>query len=644
MTHRHENVRLPRTLRFVVVLAGFVLTGAVLIWAKAVLVPLTLAVLFTFLLSMPVIRLQRLGVPKIVAVLLIVSFSFVAIGAVGWLVTSQVMTLVEELPNHYTAIKSKLRDVQSLQEGGIFERAGQVLQQANEEVEAEAEARRIAQGGEGSESPSSMPFGVGPIPVVITNDDDEPLTETIAPLLKPLLEPLATAGLVIVLVLFMLLKREDLRNRLVTLSGQTNLAVTTKALDEAGRRISSYLMMQFFINVTYGIAIAAGTWLLGVPYAALWGVAAAILRYIPYVGPWIAAALPIGYSLVTYTGEFPILGNWAQPLGVVALIVVLELFSNNVMEPLLYGRGVGVSEVAVILGAIFWGWLWGPVGLVLATPLTACLVVAGRYVPALAPFNRMLGDAPEVEPHIVYYQRLLARDEDEAEEVFDEQVEQTSLAEACEQVIVPALELAKRDRAKRLIDAEKQAYILEWIAEHLEETPASIESAAQRDDEAQRQPDEDSQGVPHEEHPVVYCYGISDAEDETAAAVLAAMLQDVPCRLKCLSRDRLISEVIDELRNADPAGLCLIGIPPGGLTHARGLCKRFRTVLPDLKIAVARWGPPLNEKAETALRKHGATYIGRTPAETRDHVESMMRLRVAQPETAGRQETATVDA
>ncbi|MGC1275233.1 MAG: AI-2E family transporter [Planctomycetaceae bacterium] len=625
MTLKAGTVRFPRSVTIVAGLGAFMLVATLLYFGKAILIPITLAVLLTFLLSLPVTRLQRLGVPKLAAVVLVVATAFLALGSIGWLVTAQVLALAEELPDHERTITNKLRDVRSFQEGGVFEKVGAVFARASETVEAEQEAKAETEGVPVDEKQSFL-FGMGPIPVVIREEED--LTESLVTYLTPLAEPLGTAGLVIVLVLFMLLKREDLRNRIVTLSGRTHLATTTKALNEAGRRIASYLMMQLIINVTYGIAVALGTWLLGVPYAMLWGVAATVLRYVPYVGPMVAAVLPVGYSLLTSHG-------WGQPLAVVGLIVVLELLSNNVMEPMLYGRGVGVSEVAVILGAIFWGWLWGPIGLVLATPLTACLVVAGRYMPALALFNRILGDAPEVEPNVVYYQRLLARDEEEAEEIFDEQVTRTSLAEACEQVIVPALESAKRDRMRGMIDESQERYIRESIAEHLEETPASLAAAA-----AEASEDAAAAEPGPADLPVVFCYGIADDEDEAAAAVLEAMLYDDDCELKTLSRDRLVSEIVEELRNARPVGLCLLGIPPGGVSHARSLCKRFHAALPELKIAVGRWGPPLTEKNQAALRKQGASYVGYTPSETREHVLSMTRLKPARKDSAVRKEPA----
>jgi hypothetical protein len=305
-------------------------------------------------------------------------------------------------------------------------------------------------------------------------------------------------------------------------------------------------------------------------------------------------------------------------LAVVALIVVLELLINNVMEPLLYGRGVGITPVAVILAALFWGWLWGPVGLVLATPLTVCLVVAGRYVPALAFFSRLLSDVPESELHFVYYQRLLAKDDDEAEELFDEHVAQDSFEKACETVIIPALGLMKRDRMRGLIEPEQEAFILESVAAHLEDaTPPAVDGAVE------------SPSVIADERPLVFGYGVRDAADRGALAVMVRLLAGAGCRFEVLSGTRLVSEVLTEVRERLPAGLVLLGLPPGGLVHTRTLCKRLSLASPDLKIAVARWGPPLPEKQCAGLRDSGATYVGHTPAETREHAVSMARLQPA---------------
>ena len=286
----------PRSVTFVAGLGSFLLVAAILFWARAILIPVALAILLTFVLSPLVNRLQKLGLPKAVAVIAVAGLTFVAIGSVGWLVTSQVMMFATELPEHQRSITEKLKDVKSLQKGGVFEEIGQVFVRASEVAEAEAAEEAAARGTDVAAGDEGLLMGMGPIPVRVVAEETM-VPSSLISVLAPLAEPLATAGLVVVLVLFMLLKREDLRNRIVTLSGRTHLAVTTKALDEAGKRIARYLMMQLVINVSYGIAIAVGTALLGLNYAILWGVAAAILRYVPYVGPWISKILIQGDTL-----------------------------------------------------------------------------------------------------------------------------------------------------------------------------------------------------------------------------------------------------------------------------------------------------------------------------------------------------------
>jgi hypothetical protein len=501
--------------------------------------------------------------------------------------------------------------------GGVVENVSGLVEGVQRELAKEEEA--AAPPGEPDLEDSREP---PPVPVRI-EPEEATVAATLNSIAAPLVEPLVTAGLVIVLVLFMLLMREDLRNRIVSLSGHTNLAVTTKALDEAGQRIARYLLMQAIINISYGVVVAAGLFLLGVPYAPLWGVAAAVLRYIPYVGPWVAAVLPLGYSVLTSSG-------WGQPLGVLALIAALELLSNNVLEPLLYGRGIGVSAVGVILAAVFWGWLWGPVGLVLATPLTVCLVVAGRHVPALRFFNRLLGDVPEVEPHFVYYQRLLAKDDDEAEELFDEHVEREGIELACEDVLVPALELAKRDYMRGVIEPDQLAFVLESAQEHLDEVPDDSMRSQENVDGGSDAED----AMDPRELPLILGYGLRVQTDEAVLAVMSRLLKGTHCRFLPISSSTLVSEVIERIREEKPTGICLLGLPPGGLTHARTLVKRLHAALPELKILVGRWGATLPEKHKAALLKAGASDVSRTPAETRDHALSMARLDPAQPTNA----------
>jgi predicted PurR-regulated permease PerM len=604
---------ISRAQRVLTWLACIALVGWLLYAAKAVLVPVALAILLAFLLAPAVIRLQRLGFPKIAAVLAVSLLAFAVLGGVGWLVARQLVALAEELPQHRPGLEAKIERLKRSWGGGggVVQNVSGLVAGVQRELAAD-----VADGGASGPRGEAAAADFQEPPVAVRIEPEEAtVAQTFNSIAAPLIEPLATGGLVIVLVLFMLLTREDLRNRLVSLSGHTNLAVTTKALDEAGQRIARYLMMQAIINVSYGAVVMVGLFFLGVPYAPLWGVAAAVLRYIPYVGPWVAAALPLGYSVLTSSG-------WGQPLGVLVLIAVLELLSNNVMEPLLYGRGIGVSAVGVILAAVFWGWLWGPVGLVLATPLTVCLVVAGRHVPALQVFNRLLGDVPEVEPHIVYYQRLLAKDDDEAEELFDEHLEQEGIEAACEQVIVPALELAKRDQMRGAIEPDQLAFVLESVQEHLEEVPDSSKSSDE---------DGDADGGAEkladiEDLPVVLGYGLRVQTDEAVLAVMSRLMTGSPCRFVPLSSSTLVSEVVERIRQQRPIGICLLGLPPGGLTHARTLVKRLHAALPELKIIVGRWGDTLPEKHKKALLDAGASYVSRTASETREQALSVARL------------------
>jgi hypothetical protein len=284
-----------------------------------------------------------------------------------------------------------------------------------------------------------------------------------------MVESVASASLVLVLVVFMLLRRRELRNRLLRLLGYGRLAVTTKAIDEAGDRITAYLVRQCAINGCFGAAVAIGFLLIGLPYAVMWGVLAGLLRFVPYAGPWIAAVLPTLLALAVFPG-------WERPVAVIAVIALLELSIYMAIEPWVYGRGAGVSEVALLVAVAFWTWLWGPVGLVLATPLTVCLVVIGKYVPALRPVAMLLGDEPAMPPGPLYYQRLVAEDAHEAVRVARTYAETESVGRAFEDLLLPALARARRDRDAGVIAAEDEAFVrttTRRIAHELASPPAA---------------------------------------------------------------------------------------------------------------------------------------------------------------------------
>jgi len=533
---------------------------AALYWGQAVLVPLVLAALLTFLLGPLVTRLDRLRVPRVVGVLLVMTLAGAVIGGVGYVVAGQLRSFAAELPMHRQNIRTKIRQAIEFTRGGAIEHVQDTIEDINNVVEEGADATP---------------------PARERRRDDEPLRVTVeesrallgnAQWLTPLFGAVGTLGLTLLLAIFMLVKREDLRDRLVSLSGGPSLVVATKAFADAGARISRYLVMQFVINGSMGVAVGVGLYFIGVPYAALWGLAAGVLRYIPYVGPWIAALLPITVSLVTTPG-------WEQVLMVVSLFIVLELLSNNIMEPLLYGHSVGLSELSVIVAAIFWTWLWGPVGLVIATPITACLVVLSTHVPALGAIGRLLGQRPALKPHETVYQRLLAADVDEADAILTRCQKEQSLDEAL-QVLLDALLALKRDLQAGRVAAEEGEIVISGMHDLLEEL-GSAERAA--DEPAPEQ--------------LVLVMGVPgrDPLDAVVLEIARALLRTEPLTLEVLSTDLMTGEALAAIEAKAPAAVIVPSLPPAGLAPARQLCMRLRARVPALPLVAARLGDPESE-------------------------------------------------
>jgi hypothetical protein len=411
--------------------------------------------------------------------------------------------------------------------------------------------------------------------------------------------------------MFMLIKREDLRNRLVSISGRPSLAVTTKAFADAGERITRYLVMQFIVNATMGLAVGIGLYFIGVPYATLWGLTAGVLRYVPYLGPWIAALLPITVSLITAPG-------WQQVAIVVAMFLALELLSNNVMEPLLYGHSVGLSSFAVIVAAIFWTWLWGPVGLVIATPITACLVVLSSHVPALDAIGRLLGDRPALKPHEALYQRLLARDVDEADGIIVRHRAEHSLDEACQLVLSTLLAL-KRDLHAGRVAADDGVFVLGALEEAVEELGTS---------ESAKFPD------PGAEAPVLLVGAPGrDPLDALVLELARVLLRDEPVTIEVLSTELMVGEALAAIEAKAPVAVVVPSLPPAGLAPARHLCMRLRERMPSLALIAARLGDSgsdVNERV-AMLEAAGCTAV---PASLAELKSALQRVAHAAPSGA----------
>src|SRR5215467_914842 len=368
----------------VVTLISVILLLAALHAAQTVLMPVAFAILLAFLLAPLVKGLQRRGIRTFAAVIMVAVLAFSALGTLGWVIGVQLGSVAAELPGYRSNIIKKITDLRGVKKGTALEK----VQQMAEDV---AGAIRM---------PNEKGAANRPVPVTVES-------QALIPGLPTLVEVLTVSGFVIVLVIFMLLRQEELRHRLVQVVGHRRLAVTTKALDEAGQRVSRYLIRQGIVNATFGGAVTVGLLIIGVPYAILWGVLGANLRFIPYLGGWMAVLAPTLVSLAVFPG-------WIQSIFVVGWMIVLELTMYMALEPWFYGQGAGISEVALLIALAFWTWLWGPIGLILGTPLTICVAVLGKYIPGLRPLALLIGESPPPRPVPVFYQRLVGRDEPEA--------------------------------------------------------------------------------------------------------------------------------------------------------------------------------------------------------------------------------------
>ena len=377
----------------------------VLYFGREIIIPIALAILLSFVLAPFVGLLQRIRVPRGLAVVSVVIIAFALLFAMGSLLASQLTQLAGDLPRYQSTISEKIQLFRETTAGrGTLERASGMLKDLSKELDKPKDAASPL--GAGTSPKAAAPLT--PVPVEVRQPDPGAL-ESLQSLISPLLHPLATTGIIIIFVIFILLQREDLRNRLIRLAGSHDLQRTTAALDDAASRLSRLFLIQLLLNGSFGVIIGTGLWLIGVPSAILWGILAAVLRFVPYVGSAIAAAFP----LVLAVAVDP---TWSMLLWTLALFLIVEPIVGHVIEPMVYGHSTGLSPVAVVASATFWTALWGPIGLVLAPPLTVCLVVLGRHVERLEFLDVMFGDRPALSPPEIFYQRMLAGDPTEASE------------------------------------------------------------------------------------------------------------------------------------------------------------------------------------------------------------------------------------
>lgn len=566
----------PASSNTLVTLITIGLVIAALYFGRAVLIPLALAVVVAFLLTPVVSRLENCHLGRIPSALLVLMVALAATGFLGWRATGELVEISRQLPGYKANIQKKLVSIRGHKDGN-FNKAATTIEDLNKELTqapaepTEAPARRQANPKGSAKSPAA---GSAENPLTVTVAEPPPtVVQQVSSLLGPLLGPLETAGIVIILALFMLVKRKDLRDRVIRLAGRDRLHNMTTALDDASRRLSRFLLVQLIVNASYGILFGLGLYFLDVPHALLFGVLGGLLRYIPYLGTMIGAAFPIAMAMAVFPG-------WTQVILVVALFLVLELSIANILEPVLYGAHTGVSALAILVAAVFWAGLWGPVGLILSTPLTLCMLVMGRHVLRLKFLEIALGDEQVLSPDTHLYQRLLAMDQEEVGDIAHAYLKEQQLGNLYDAVLIPALGFVEQDRHAGVLDEDKEKFVynciqelIEDLAEHTSTKSSSLDTTS---------PEVRLSNVS------ILCIPARDQSDELVASMLTQLLQRAGHRAQFLPIDA-VDDMLKQVALQEAQIVCVSALPPFAVGHARSLCKRLHARYPDLKVVVGLW-------------------------------------------------------
>jgi predicted PurR-regulated permease PerM len=580
-----NNASVPRSRRGLLtneplILLAMVLLGLYL--AREVLIPLAMALTLNFLLTPAVAFFERWHLRRISSVVLVVIMASAVVGGVGFVVTRQLLGVVNDLPNYRTNINDKLAALHAPTTGPLSQTAtslrviGETL---SGEPESEADTLK-SQTSPARTSPRSRnaarqqpAASTEPTQVLIVTPP-ESTKQYVRELLTPVLKPLSTLGMVLIFTIYMLLKREDLRNRLLLLAGVGRLNLMTQALNDAAERISRYLVMNVLVNISYGVVFATGLYLLKVPNATLWGALLAILRLVPYAGTMIAGAATIGFTLAA----FP---TWWHPLWVFLMFAVLEVMVSNFVEPYLYGSHTGISALALVTMAIVWTLLWGWPGLIVSTPLTVCLIVMGRYVPQMGFLHILLGDEAELAPEAHFYERLLAMDQTEAHNIAERFLGGHTLVDLYDEVVMPSLIMTEQDRHKGVLDEVRSSYLFQSATELIAELTDYKSPLA-------TEPDCDP-SLLMERSRTVICVPASDLADEIAATMFAQLLEQCGHKTLLLPPVALSPEILARLAEEPGTILCISAVPPFAFAHARTLAMRLRQSLPKNRILVGLW-------------------------------------------------------
>ncbi len=552
---------------------------AMLYFGRRIFIPLSLALVLSFLLAPLVALFEKLRWGRFPSVIAVVALCIALAGAVGWGVGSQLLEIMAHIGDYKANLQQKVHALRAPKNGPI-EKATATVRELNKEL---SNPERVTGGsaqpsGEQSPGQSQHPVAVRVIAPPST------LMQDVTSLLGPLAGPIETAGIVIVFTAFTLVKREDLRNRLIRLGGEGRLHVMTQALDDASRALSRYLWLQFVVNVGYGTLFGLGLYVIGVPHAFLWGAIEALLRFAPYVGTLLGASFPTALALAVFPG-------WRHAALVFGLFFVLEIAVANAIEPWLYGANTGISSFAILVAAIFWTMLWGLPGLILSTPVTLCLMLAGRYIPRLDFLQVLLGDEPVLKPEEHFYQRLLAMDADEARSIAEESLKENSLQSVYESVLVPALSLAEQDRHMKAIDDRVSEFLLQNVRELIEDLGQQAERLGVQPEPSEaggdNRKEEFAEARMHK--PRIACIPAHDDADELVAIMLSQLLWMSGSNAVHLPPTTM-HETVEQISRGDFRMVCVSALPPFAVGQARLLCRRLRAKFPNLQIVVGLWG------------------------------------------------------
>ena len=566
-----------------------VLIIAILYFGREFFIPLALATLLAFLLVTPICYLEKLRLGRVTAVLIAVLLALSVVGGVAYVVGGQLLSLARDLPNYKGTLQEKVEELQVPKDGALA-KAKETLQELSKEITAGG-TERVPQGGPKfrtvgkQETPGGIEAKLKlnqPLPVTVISMPDSPdqvnpagsALQTLRNFVSPVLQPLGTAFLVVIFAIFILVDREDLRDRIIHLLGRGHLQMTTEALDDAGGRVSRYLLAQSSVNLCFGVPIGIGLYFIGVPNAFLWGLLATILRFIPYLGIWMAFACPFLLSLA-------VAHSWTPPLLTLLLFVGVELTTANVIEPRLYGSSTGLSSMAVITAAAFWTWVWGPVGLLLSTPLTVCLAVLGKYLPGLTFLDVLLGDKPPIAAEDRFYQRLLAGDEEEVTRIAIEHCGKHTYPVTMETLVIPALRVADCDYHAGTLAEPSRSRIYTLVSDLLTDLKECLPAHGEADMNGPA---------------TVFCVPANDLGDELAARMLAQMLAASGVRAQVTGAKLLASELVELAAGAEAPRFCVSVLPPASTRQGVYVCKRLRERFPAARLIVGMWGEPASDE------------------------------------------------